>query len=158
MHTEDGIARLQMENPLAAPGEGGRSPRISQRPRHMLELLERLTEQPSGGRMHQIVIGVIFASCFTVFGLWLGTYFGSAVNLSVPTRYGQAAFVDPSGFIAGLFGFGLTAFGLHLHAGWYWGLREKTHSAIEVARVALLLVAFVMLLGVVLRLAVLFLR
>lgn len=124
----------------------------------MLELLERLTEQPSGGRVQQIVIGVIFASCFALSGLWLAMYFGSAVSFSIPSRYGQASFVDPTGYIAGLSGLGLTAFGLHLHAGWYWGLRKRTSSTIKLIRVVLLLVAFLMLLAVVLRLAVLFLH
>lgn len=119
----------------------------------MFELLERLTEPPSGGRVHQIVIGLLASALAIIVGCWLLSYAGSAVTLSLPSRYGRATYADSSGLLYVLAGATCTAFGLYLHAGWFWVLKNPQHWAPEITRLTMLALAFLGLLGTIGRLA-----
>ena len=124
----------------------------------MSDWLERFIDRPSGGRIHQTVIGLFVAAGLLAVGIWLLSHAGAVTALSIPARGGRIRLVDPTGLIAALTGGTCFALGLHLHAGWYWGLRNARRAAPELARVAMLMVAFVLFIATVARLAFLTLR
>ena len=124
----------------------------------LIDYLERLVERPVGGQAHQLVLGCIFASAAIVCGIWLASHAGGGFTFTIPSRHGRGAFLDNHGIIAGSAGLALIAFGLHLHAGWFWGLRRPHAAAPEVCRITLLAIALVGLIASVVRLAMLTLR
>ena len=119
----------------------------------MFDFLERLVDPPSGGRVHQIAIGLLASAIAIIAGSWLLTYAGSSVMFSLPSRHGRAVFVDTSGLISALAGGTCIAFGLYLHAGWFWGLRNAQHPTPEIARLAMLALAFLAFVATIGRLA-----
>ena len=119
----------------------------------MFDLLERLTDPPSGGRVHQIAVGLLASVFAVVIGLWLISHAGSSVTFTLPSRHGRAIFNDTSGLVCVLSGSFCIAFGLYLHAGWFWGLRSGQHAASEVARLLMLTLSFLAFMGTIARLA-----
>jgi len=97
----------------------------------LVDLIERLTDPPTGGPVARWGVGVAAAIAILAYSfVWLSRC-GHAIRLELPSRYGTATFNDSTGQLPMAFGSALAFVALYLHFRWFWSMTKRLDTYYE---------------------------